>query len=134
MNITEAAASLNGCKYGQEGSPELFAMMKAAGLVAVFGASDDLMELRGAIYDEVDCYNGGTAYVTSAGLYAQKCDDDACPHEETARANCRQIHAEWDSEGYSWTYRTDIPHATFDVLEDGEKYARGIVFALEDAS
>ena len=30
------------------------------GLVVVYGASDDLMELRGAIDDEGDCYDGGT--------------------------------------------------------------------------
>ena len=32
----------------------------------------------------------------------------------------------------AWTYMTDIPHATFDVMDDGELYCRGIVFALAD--
>lgn len=134
MTKEEAAVALNGSEYGQEGSKALFADMKAAGLVAVFGASDDLMEFRGAIDDEYGCYNGGTAHVTISGLYSATCENDDCPHEATARANCRTINAEWDSDGYSWTYKTDIPHATFDVLENGEKYARGIVFALEDAA
>lgn len=135
MTKEEAAAALDGSEYGQEGSKALFTEMKAAGLVAVFGASDDLMEFRGAIDDEYGCYNGGTAHLTGNGLYEPSCDDDRCPHEVTVKANCRKIKAEWDSgEGYSWTYETDIPHATFDVLEDGEKYARGIVFELEDAA
>ena len=32
----------------------------------------------------------------------------------------------------SWSYLTDIPHKTFDIMEDGEIYCRGIVFSLDD--
>jgi hypothetical protein len=39
----------------------------------------------------------------------------------------------WAEEGdYSWTYATEIPHATFEVIEDDGPYCRGIVFALAD--
>jgi len=68
MDTKEAAAQLDGSQYGQEGSRELFAAMKAAGLVAVFGASDDLVEFRGAIDDEVGAYGGTTIPLTSDGL------------------------------------------------------------------
>ncbi len=134
MTKEEAAEALNGSEYGEEGSNELFAMMGEAGLVAVFGASDDLMEFRGAINDEVSAYGGATAYVNDRGLYRAHCDDDRCPHEADIRKQCRTIGATWDSDGYSWIYDTDILHDTFDVLEDGEKYARGIVFSLADAA
>lgn len=53
------ADAMNGREYRNEGSDALFAQMKRDGIVAVFGASDDLMEFRGAIYDEVGCYDGG---------------------------------------------------------------------------
>ncbi len=53
MDAASAAAKLDGKQYGDEGSSTLFAEMKEHGLVAVFGASDDLMEFRGAVYDEV---------------------------------------------------------------------------------
>ena len=33
---------------------------------------------------------------------------------------------------YAWIYRTEIPHACFDILENGEKYCKGIVFSLND--
>lgn len=46
MTRDEAAEQLNGNEYRKEGSPTLFAAMKAAGLVAVYGASDDLMEMK----------------------------------------------------------------------------------------
>lgn len=130
MDIQSAAAELNGSEYGEEGSAVFFAAMKEHGLVAVFGASDDLMEFRGAIYDEIGAYDGTTAYLTSTGLIEQ-CDCE-CPHYEKALKSSKTIEACWDGgEGYAWTYTTQIAHATFDVLEGGEPYCRGIVFSME---
>jgi hypothetical protein len=40
----------------------------------------------------------------------------------------KYIDAVWCEGEYSWTYKTNIPHATFDIWEDGEKYCKGIVF------
>ena len=41
----------------------------------------------------------------------------------------------WSPEGeeLAWVYKTDIPHATFLIHDDDEKYCRGIVFRLADA-
>lgn len=131
----EAAAQLNGSQYGEEGSRELFASMKEAGLVAVFGASDDLMEFRGAIHDELGAWDGGSAYLTSAGLLVNDCDDDECPHFTRAKENAVTIDALWASEGdYSWTFKTAIPHETFEIVEGDEPYCRGLVFALADVA
>ena len=133
MTKEEDAAALNGCEYGEEGSKELFAQMKADGLVAVFGASDDLMEFRGAAHDEVGCYGGGTASVTRSGLLSAQCDNDDCPHERQRRESASRITANWDDgHGFAWTYTTDIPHAKFIVNEGDELYCEGIVFALSD--
>lgn len=132
MTPKEAAAALDGNEYGKEGSSELFTRMRANRLVAVFGASDDLMEFRGAIKDEVGCFDGGTAYLTMAGLVTPECDDEKCPHEERRKETAATIEAKWDTDGFSFVYETDIPHATFIIKEDGENYCRGIVFALVD--
>lgn len=133
----EAAEQLNGCEYGREGSSELWAAMKAAGLVAVFGASDDLMEFEGAIRDEIGAYEGAVAHVTMNGLVEPQ--QECCRHAESANAKAfaaaRPIKAVWDAgDGTSWSYETDIPHATFNVMEDGDVYCRGIVFALADVT
>lgn len=132
MDVKEAAAKLDGSEYREEGSRELFAAMKAAGLVAVFGASDDLMEFRGAEDDEIGAYNGGKAYFTGKGLLRNECEDDDCPYHAKARKAAAVVNAVWDEDGLSWSYRTEIPHETFTVYEDGEPYCRGIVFALSD--
>jgi hypothetical protein len=106
---------------------------KQTGLVIVFGASDDLMEFRGAVDDELGAYNGTTAYLTSAGLLNNDCEDEVCQHFLKLQEGAKTIEACWNAEGYSWIFKTDIPHATFEITEDGGKYCRGIVFALADA-
>lgn len=133
MNAKELAAQLDGTQYPVRISKELATAAKAAGLVIVYGASDDLMEFEGMIRDELGAYEGTTAYITPAGLLQNECDNDECPHFEKLKEAAATIEALWDSDGYSWAYKTAIPHETFEIVEDGEKYCRGIVFTLADA-
>lgn len=137
MDAKQLAEMLNGREYLSEISSIEEATAKANGLVVVHGASDDLMEFRGAIYDEVGCYDGGSALVDAAGVLDtwENVSDD----EETAarylkrKRAAKTIEALWCAEpGYSWTYKTDIPHETFEIVEDGEPYCRGIVFSIKD--
>ena len=106
------------------------------GLVVVYGASDDLMELRGTIDDEGDCYDGGTFLIDKQGLlpdWEQVEDDEAAAEAYFKRkATAKQIEAVWCGEGADWTYKTDIPHATFRIMEDGEVYCIGMVFDIKE--
>jgi len=132
MTVQELAALLNNREYRQEITVDEEQLAKQNRLVVVFGASDDLMEFRGAIRNELDAYEGQTAFVNSSGLLENNCENDACPHFAKLKDSCKKIEQVWDAEGYSWIYKTEIRHATFEILEDGEKYCRGIVFALND--
>ena len=132
MNAKELAALLNGREYGKEITKDESVQARSYGLVVVHGASDDLMEFEGIIHDEIGCYNGGTAYLTSDGLLQNDCSDDECPHFAKIKEQAATIEAIWDTDGYSWVYKTAIPHETFEIVEDGDKYCRGIVFALAD--
>lgn len=131
------AAQLNGSEYPLRVSNELAEQAMAAGLVIVYGASDDLMEFQGAIGDELTAMGGRIVLVDADGLLPDNADDLETD-EERARYYYRKgkakiIEALWAKEGdYSWTYRTAIPHETFEVVEDGGPYCRGIVFALAD--
>lgn len=126
------AARLTGAEYPVRIPKDIVEAARTAGLVIVYGASDDLMKFEGAITDEVGCYEGGTAYLDSAGLLQNECDNEDCPHFARLKKAARTIEAVWSEGDYSWTYKTTIPHETFEVVEDGEKYCRGIVFALAD--
>jgi len=132
MDAKELAAKINGREYRNETTAAEKQEAKANGLVIVFGASDDLMEFRGAVNDEYGAYEGETVYFTNGGLLVNDCDNEDCPHFARLKEAAEPIEAKWDSDGYAWVYETAIPHATFEILEDGDKYCRGIVFALSD--
>lgn len=132
MNNKELAALLNNREYREEITRDEEAQAKHAGLVVVFGASDDLMEFRGAIHEELDAYEGTTAYLDADGLVVNECNNEHCPYARKLAATAKKIKAVWDKDGYSWVYETDIPHESFDIVEDGEKYCRGIVFSLDE--
>jgi hypothetical protein len=139
----ELAAKLTGREYTQEITEAEGVEAKKSGLIVIFGGSDDLVELRGAIYDEVDAYDGGTVLIAPNGtLLPGEIDRDdetvlrAHNVFETVQARrdlALKIEALWCKEpGYSWTYKTAAPHATFEVMEDGEHYCRGVVIDLKE--
>jgi hypothetical protein len=133
MTPKQLAAQLNGREYGEEITKEEEKLARENNLVVVFGYSDDNMELRGAITDEVGCYDGGACYISPNGILPNFDDVEEEYMEQyiNDKKKAKLVTALWDKNGYSWVYATDIPHETFDILEDGEKYCRGLVFSLD---
>ena len=133
------AALLTGREIGYEITRSEEAEAKAAYLVVVFGASDDLIELRGAIDDECGAGESTEIKIDCDGLVP---DFDNVDHDDKDEMRSyfkreggptKAITVLWCAEeGYSWTYQTTIPHSTFEIVEDGEHYCRGIVFSLAD--
>lgn len=68
MTAKELATALTGRKVGMEITSVEFDRAADAGLVVVFGYSDDNVEFRGAIDEEVGAWNGTTIHVTPDGL------------------------------------------------------------------
>lgn len=129
--VKKWAEKLDVREYGNELTSDEITELEALGLVVVFGASDDLCEFRGAIDDEVSCFDGGDIYVNAEGLIANNMDmsDSFVPENSPDFA---LIKACWDCDGYSWAYETNIPHEFFEILEDGEPYCLGIIFDIAD--
>lgn len=131
MNKVESfAARLHGREYRKELTTSEELEAKVLGIVVVFAYSDDNAELRGTIDAEVDCYDGGVILISEHGVF-EGCECE-CKWSKEARSKCRIITAVWHNEsGPCWTYGTTIPHATFDIMEDGEVFCRGIVFDIK---
>ena len=108
MTLKEFAKILDGREYLHEITKEEEALAKELGFVVVFGYSDDNAELRGAIDDEIGCYDGGIL-----------------EHDDLPSV----IYADWCPKDIdcSWSYGTSIPHENFNIYEDGELYCVGIV-------
>lgn len=136
MTMKEFAEMLSGREYGMEISKAEERQAADAGLVVAYGYSDDNVELRGAIDSEVGAWNGATIRITPNGVLEDPACDSAencnCPYFAAAKNAAKTIEAVWGTGGVSWTFKTDIPHETFNIYEDGELFCVGIVFSVED--
>lgn len=133
MNIKEFAKMLDGRQYRSEMIEVEEIKAKQLGYVIVFGASDDLMEFRGAIYDEVGCFGGGTAYLNKDGLL-EECECQ-CKYYRQRLKDAYEITAHWcheDADGFTWSYETEFQHETFRIFEGDDKYCLGIVFDINE--
>lgn len=131
MTKEELAGKLNGREYLHEITKEEEAQAKASGLVVCFGYSDDNLEFRGAIDDEIGAWEGVEALLTPDGLLQNECEDEDCPYFEKLRANTMdKVTAIWDKDGYSWVIETTLPFAPFDVMEGTDKFCRAIVLEI----
>lgn len=136
MTRQELAALLNGRECGREITPAEAQAAKDAGLVVLFGASDDSLELRGAIHDEVGAYEGCSGFLDTEGWIRESRDNDWCDNtmerwfERRRSPNKIGVSAHWDQGGYSWVIEADCPYAPFEILEDGEPYCLGAVLRL----
>ena len=123
MTKKEFADKLNGREYAgyHQFTTSEVETAKENGWFIVYGASDDLIEFDGAIYDEDGCHGGGNIYFDKDGVGKDK-------------ANC--IEARWceeiDGRHVCWSYETDIPHETFKIMEDGEVYCIGMIISVND--
>lgn len=136
----ELADQLDMSAYGFTLSALQRQYAKENGLVVVYGASDDLIEFEGAFRDEGSVYDGGTVRVDAEGVLPDNADDLDTEEERERyyyrKGRSKTIEALWCDEvnggGFDWAYRTDIPHATFNVMDGDEPYCCGIVFALAE--
>lgn len=146
MTKEELADKLNGGNYRDEISAELEKEAKESGLIVIFGASDDLLEFRGAINDETGAYEGTRVWVykTKSGVRFMDEEkynaikEDIEDNELDLSLPTQTIQAIWSPKGLiehegeeydtlSWLIQTDIPHSRFIILEDEEPYCRGII-------
>lgn len=130
MTIQEFAKMLDGREMGEEIAEAEENQAKELGFVVLFGYSDDNAIFEGAIDDEVGCFDGGAIHLNTNGIF-EECECE-CSHSVLAKEKNKTIEAIWDDgSGISWKYETDIPHATFNVMEDGEVWCVGIVFDIK---
>ena len=141
MTASTLASQLNGREIGSEITRYEECIAKDSRLLVVFGYSDDGAEIRGICHDEVGA--PGLICIASDGtlLPAIKPDEvDVLKRHGVYgkalanRSGALNIESAWcaDKNGPAWTYKTAAPHSTFDIMEDGEVWCRGIVVQFGD--
>lgn len=125
------AVALHGREYPFDLTDEEQAQAKAAGLVVIFGAGDDSFEVRGAFTGQQYVYdsNDRVVQIDATGLLSDAGNLDNYVLREPLANTIKPI---FSNERPAWTYSTTIPHATFEIMEDGDVYCRGIVISVAD--
>lgn len=151
MNRKELANYLNGIEYPIRGEQlkNIEHIAKENNLLIVFGSSDDLIEFRGIFSDEASAFEGGEFNIDSTGLiddfesYYDNVFPTVCPQEKAIVLlkeyirrweNRKKIEAVWCDPALncSWSYKTDIPHDTFKIMEGKNVYCFGLVIDGND--
>lgn len=137
MDAKTLALQLNGMEYPFQLPPSLRQPVKDAGLVVLYGASDDLFELEGAIRHEGDAREGTKILIHAKGVLGSRddvdTDEDMQAWLDQKRAS-RLFTAHWAKNDASWSYSTDVVHETFRIMENDEVYCIGMVFHVDALS
>lgn len=140
------AARLNGREYGKETTRADAQDAKESGLVIIHGASDDLVEFVGAFDEEIGACDGVKFFLArdeaDDPYLVQTIDDEDVEVLEKYGVlddvrdgidKSARFEALWCEDDFaSWTFETNVPHATFEIMEDGGVFCRGIVISADD--
>jgi len=140
------AEKLDGREYLNELTEEEEKEALQDNVLIVYGYSDDDLELRGIIDDEIGAWNGTSIYIGRKNnkltwRFIQK-ENDYMDHDDeeeydlTGFKKCGTIIAEFapineKEEVYAtWSITTDMKHEKFNIMEDGELFCSGVVISL----
>ena len=131
MTKEELAARLDGREYRSETTNVDIVDAMNSGLVMIYGASDDLVELEGTITEEIGVSSRGSEFwLFRSGIPVSECGDDDCPYFKREREKAELFFVEYTTTG--WRFTTSVPHAAFTIFENGEVYGTGIVIDVND--
>ena len=123
--VEKIALRLDGMSYRDDLLESVTKTIKSAGLIVVVGSSDDIMEIYGAPDSFIDDeYSGLDPHIILAsGKIIPEYEHDG------KQVVVGRIEPEWCESGnpIGWSYKTDLPHATFRVMEDDDIYCIGMV-------
>jgi hypothetical protein len=132
----EWADKLSGREYGDELTLEEERQAKDDGVIIIFGASDDLLEFRGAVNDEVNAINGAKVRLTTKpSVFSEKENAETYEYNQDQINDMPIVKATFcpkDHNGNTWAtweVNTNISHAVFYIMEEGEYFCRGIVIS-----
>lgn len=130
------AKELDGREYGDEIKDIECEHAADANLLVVFGYSDDSVEFRGAFADGAGASSRERkTYFTRKGLLQPHDQRDCeCPFCGYAAAVAAAMSVTSSRDKNGWHFATDLSHAKFRVMKDGEQFCEGLVIQLPEAA
>ena len=103
-------------------------------LVIVYGDSDNLVEFRGAIDDEISCDDEESEILLINGVlpayqHVELFDDDMDELIDMLKTYSKDTVIQTINVLSSpWNFKIDIPHSQFNLFKNGKLYCTGIIF------
>jgi hypothetical protein len=120
--LEKLANMINGRQYLKETTKEIIDYAIENNIIICLGASDDLLEILGAIDDEYGAYDGVVVYLNPQTKSISL---------EKLETHPYYVEIKWcKTKECSWTFDTNLRHKTFNIMEDDELYCVGIVCYL----
>jgi hypothetical protein len=142
MTVQEWAKKLNGIEYPANELDTFNRELEADGIIAAYGASDDLLEFRGVIDDEIGAWEGTVVKIAQRDkgqyiIFDEEENRDSAEFNKKEIAAMKKVRAIWcpkdgDDIYASWEIDINVPYKNFDIMEDGELYCRGILFEAKE--
>lgn len=140
MNSYTLSQKITGRQLGEELTKEEDLAAAHAGLLVVYGYSDDNLEFRGIYYDEIPCYieennDSETFYFVLDGETLEQIQQ---PDLTDQSMRYLEVTATWCPQdiGASWLITCNVKSHFFDVMEvdvdTHDIFCRGIVVDVED--
>ncbi|MBE5801087.1 MAG: hypothetical protein E7319_02255 [Clostridiales bacterium] len=134
MTTKEVAAMLTQRAYGSEVTREETKQFAEAGIVVVYGYSDDCVEFVGAVESEIGVWNERDIPLLNGEPFfvpcADDCEDNHCVLLKETSKRLKHIYSKFSGNG--WEFDADFPHEKFCIFEDGDIFGEGLVYALAD--
>lgn len=132
MNKDDFAKMINGREQDELLSADDCLTASENNLVVVFCHSDDLLELEGSMIDELSCWRGGTFfYDRNADSWIDIEDSFEGVDLEDRPVIYVVCNDSSKYEGF-WHIDSNLEHARFETLKDGEPFCSGLVFNYTD--
>ncbi len=137
MTIKDVAVMLNGREYGSEVSPAEEIEFKNAGIVVVYGYSDDCVEFEGAVNSEIGIWNAGYIPLLNGVPSDMDCATEVikasgCPTLKDVSKRLKHIKVKCGMNG--WEFDAEFPHEKFSIVEreSDDPCGEGLVYSLAD--
>lgn len=137
MTIKDVAAKLNGREYGSEVSAVEQIEFKNAGIVVVYGYSDDCVEFEGAVNTEIGIWNAGYIPLLNGVPFDMDCSTEVikasgCLTLKDVSKRLKHIKAKFGMNG--WEFDAEFPHEKFSIVERecDNPCSEGLVYSLAD--
>jgi len=103
------------------------------GWTVIYGCSDDLIEFEGYISEEMSQYGSDSLHIVKKKDSLEVLDDydynniNQKFEEYNIKLPSVKILFNNNHDDYYWYIYSDVPYLSFDIMEDDEKFCRGII-------